>query len=158
MTEARCAPEHHPPVDLVEVDETSTAEVVAAARAVCMGCPLLDRCSPVVKRMEVAGVAGALTEQERAAWRDRQRIHLDVVDLPEVTPARELTADILDDLPPAVPGTVPVRVRELVLRMTAAGMTADEIVSRLDRDDVTDRTVNYLRRTYMKGHARVVVS
>lgn len=158
MTKAMCAPANHPPLDISEVEDDAPADVIAAARAVCRGCPVLDRCAPVVKRTDVAGVAAGLTRGERAAWMARHRIRPDVADIVDVTPARELTVEILDDLPTTTSGDLHPRVRSVVLRMTEAGMTADEIVTRLNRDDVTHRTVNYVRRTYMKGPARVVVS
>ncbi|HEY0239578.1 MAG TPA: WhiB family transcriptional regulator [Friedmanniella sp.] len=158
MTREACAPANRPPLDISEVEDGAPADVIAAARAVCRGCPLLDRCAPYVKRTDVAGVAAGLTHGERVAWQVRHRVSPDVVDLVEVTPARELTVEMLDDLPTTTSGDLHPRVRALVLRMTDAGMTADEIVTRLNREDVTHRTVNYLRRTYMKGPARVVVS
>lgn len=151
-----CAPENRPPLDISDVEDTAAPEVIAAARAVCRDCPVLDRCAPYVKRTDVAGVAAGLTHGERAAWMARHRVNPATADLVDVTPARELTAEMLDDLPTTTSGDLHPRVRQLVLRMTSAGMTADEIVTRLNREDVTHRTVNYLRRTYMKGHARVV--
>jgi len=158
MTREACAPAAQPPLDISEVEDDAPAEVIAAARAVCLGCPVLDRCSPYVKRTEVSGVAAGLTHGEREAWMRRHRVQPDVVDVVDVTPARELTVAMLDDLPTTTSGDLHPRVRAVVLRMTDAGMTADEIVTRLNREDVTHRTVNYLRRTYMKGPARVVVS
>ncbi|WP_169165137.1 WhiB family transcriptional regulator [Cellulomonas taurus] len=155
MTRALCYPKNDPPVDLVEIDEHSPAEDIAAARALCGRCPLLERCSPTVKRMNVAGVAGGLTRAERVVWQDRHQVTVVDVDVIDATPARQLTAAMLDGLPDPAPGDLHPRVRDLVLRMTEAGMTADEIVTLLNREDVTDRTVKYLRRTYMKGWARV---
>lgn len=153
-----CAPDSKPPLDIMEVTDDAPPDVIAAARAVCRDCPVLDWCAPYVKRREVHGVAAGLTHGERAAWQARHRIVPTTADLVDVTPARELTAEMLDGLPTTESGDLHPRVRQLVLRMTSAGMTADEIVTRLNRDDVTHRTVNYLRRTYMKGPARVVVS
>lgn len=156
MTKAMCAPVNEPPLDIAEVEDDAPESVIADARAVCLACPVLEKCAPLVKRMDVAGVAGALTRGEREGWMRRQRLTQDTVDIVDVTPARQLTTAVLDDLPVLTSGELHPRVRGVVLRMTEAGMTADEIVTRLARDDVTHRTVNYLRRTYMKGHARVV--
>ncbi|QZN86921.1 WhiB family transcriptional regulator [Cellulomonas sp. C5510] len=158
MRREACAPENQPPLDIMEVTDDAPPDVIAAARAVCQDCPVLATCAPYVKRREIHGVAAGLTHGERAAWMARHRIRPDVADIVDVTPARELTAEILDDLPTTTSGDLHPRVRSVVLRMTEAGMTADEIVTRLNRDDVTHRTVNYVRRTYMKGPARVVVS
>jgi hypothetical protein len=157
MTNAACAPENHPGVDLASIDERTPAAVVERARAVCMGCPVRTRCAPLMRRLDVAGMAGAMTRAEREAWQTQQRIAVDHVDLVDVTPARQITSQMLDALPaPDVSGELPERVRGLVLRMTQAGMSAEQIVERLAREDVTQRTVNYVRRTYMKGWARVV--
>lgn len=153
-SEAACAQEH-PNYEMAEITASTNAEVVAEARAVCIGCPVLVQCRQWALRHDVAGMCGGLTEAEREAWRARHHLSAEVVDLIDVTPARQLTATILAGLPGPTTGDLPQRVREVVIRMTHAGMTADDIVTRLDRPDVTHRTVNYLRRTYMKGWARV---
>jgi hypothetical protein len=109
----------------------------------------------VLRSTDVAGMAGGMTEAERAAWRAQNRVTVNVPDIVDVTPARDLTGAVLDDLPVLASGDLHPRVRAVIVRMTTAGLTADDIVTRLARDDVTHRTVNYVRRTYMKGYARV---
>lgn len=155
MSRAACAPENHPPVDLVSIDEHTRPDVVEQARAVCLACPVLSRCAPRMKRMDVAGMAGGMTEAERKAWQERHGIAVDVVDLVSVTPARQLTAAMLDGLPESRNGEIPPEVRALVLRMTDAGMSDEEITELIGPNRVTDTTVKYLRRTYQKGWARV---
>lgn len=156
MTGAACAPENRPTVDLTSIDGHSSAAVVTAGRAVCGSCPVLVRCRQMVLRStDVAGMAGGMTEAERAAWRAQNRVTVNVPDIVDVTPARDLTGAVLDDLPVLASGDLHPRVRAVIVRMTTAGLTADDIVTRLARDDVTHRTVNYVRRTYMKGYARV---
>lgn len=195
MSRAACAPENNPPIDLVEITASSTDIDVRNGRLLCAACPVLVSCRQTVLRLDVAGMAGGMTEAERAEWRTRHHVQVESTDIVDVTPARELTADVLDELPPA-PGWVedpnapgwlrwwtgstwakhlrrntgttppdPVgavrdgelhpKVRDLVIRMTEAHLSAEDIVTRLCRSDVTDRTVNYVRRTYMKGWARV---
>ncbi len=156
VSRAACAPEIHPPVDLADIDDTTPPDVVDAGRAICRSCPLLVRCRQTALRVtNMAGMAGGMTQGERELWRDTHQVVVDVPDIVDVTPARDLTGAVLDDLPVLASGDLHPRVRRVILRMTDAGMTADDIVSRLARDDVTHRTVNYIRRTYMKGHARV---
>lgn len=155
MSSIACAPENDPPIDLVTVGDGAPQDRIDEARAVCLACPVLMRCSPLVKRLDVAGVAAGLTRGERIAWQERHGVHPESASLLDVTPARQITAAMLDDLPASVGGEIHPRVRDLVLRMTKAGMSADQIVDRLGREDITHRTVNYLRRTYMKGWARV---
>lgn len=153
-----CAPEANPPIDLTEINENSAAADVTIARNLCIGCPALVKCRQwVLKTTDVAGMAGGMTERERQDYRARHGLRVQVVDIIDATPAHQLTPAILSGLPaPDITTTdLHPRVREVVLRMTAAGLTADDIVDRLDRDDVTHRTVNYIRRTYMKGWARV---
>jgi len=153
-TKAACAPENNPPIDLASVDADASQADVDLARSVCLACPVLHKCAPMVRRMRVAGVAGGMTERERKDWQNRQHLDPDDTDLVDVTPARQITSAILDDLPKSK-GEIHPKVRALVLRMTAAGMSALQIVDLLARPEVTERTVNYLRRTYMKEWARV---
>lgn len=155
MSRAACAPENNPPVDLVTITDTSPTWLVEKARQVCLGCPVLSKCRPRVKRMDVAGMAGAMTQAEREQWQERHGIGVESVDLVDVTPARQLTAAMLDNLPESRAGEVPAAVRALVLRMTDAGMSDEEITGLLGPNRVTDTTVRYLRRTYQKGWARV---
>ena len=155
MSRASCAPENDPPVDLVTITAATPAAVVEQARQVCLGCPVLSKCAPRVRRMDVAGMAGAMTESEREAWQERHGIGVATVDIVDVTPARQLTAAMLDNLPESRAGEVPAAVRSLVLRMTDAGMSDEEITGLLGPNRVTDTTVRYLRRTYQKGWARV---
>jgi hypothetical protein len=156
VSRAVCAPENHPPVDLAEIDGNSSAAAVAGGRALCASCPLLVRCrQTALKVTDMAGMAGGMTEAERTAWRAAHKVVVHVPDIVDVTPARALSGAVLDDLPVLDSGELHPRVKEVIVRMTLAGMTADDIVTRLNRDDVTHRTVNYIRRTYMKGYARV---
>lgn len=149
-----CAPEANPPVDLVNVDDKSSEARLEAARALCGSCPALARCRPRVLRLVVAGFAGGLTQAEREAWQRRHHVRVEALTVIDVTPAHELTGAELDSLPDGA-GALHPDVIEVVLRMSAAGVPAETIVDRLDRDDVTRRTVNYIRRTYAKGPTRV---
>lgn len=155
MTAALCVPAARPPVDLADIDGHASAAVVATARALCTRCPILATCrTNALRDTDVAGFAGAMTEAERAAWRTKQKVHVDVADIIDVTPAHELTSAVLDDLPTTATGLHP-RVVKVVLRMTTAGIAADDIVARLAHPTVTHRTVNYIRSRYAKGPTRV---
>lgn len=156
MSRAACAPENHPPVDLVEITAQSPKVLVDLARSVCDSCPLRVNCRRVVLwELDVAGMAGGMTETERAQWRAEHNHHPHQVDIVDVTPAHTLTRQMLDALPAPGRGEIHPRVRDVIIRMTRDGLTAEDIVDRLDRDDVTDRTVRHIRFTYMKGWARV---
>lgn len=155
MSAALCVPEAHPPVDLADIDGHASATVVATARALCNRCPILATCrGRALRTTDVAGFAGGMTEAERAAWRTKHKVRVDVADIIDVTPAHELTSAVLDDLPRTATGLHP-RVVKVVIRMTTAGVTADDIVARLAHPAVTHRTVNYIRHRFAKGLTRV---
>ena len=150
MTRPLCA-DHG--IDFTEVTERSPE--LAEARATCGRCPLLVSCrNYALREADVAGIAGGMTEKERLEWRERQRVAVADVSIVDVTPGREITPNIADALPDADAG-IPDVVARLVLRMTREGLPAEEIVARLDRPDVTHRTVKYLRHRYSKGPTRV---
>lgn len=140
-------------IDFTDVDEDHLD--LDEARATCGRCPLLVPCrNYALKVADVAGLAGGMTELERLAWRARQHVVVRDVSIVDVTPGRDITPDIADALPDPADG-IPDVVAQLVLRMTREGLPAEEIVARLDRPDVTHRTVKYLRHRYMKGPTRV---
>lgn len=149
-----CFPESDPPVDLVTVDGSSSSTTVDLARAVCASCPVLVRCRQRVLQIDSAGFAGGMTQDERRTWQERHNVIVESLSIVDVTPAHELTTEVLDDLPRSGAGLAP-EVIDVVLRMSADGVTAGDIVARLRRPDVTHRTVNYIRRTYAKGVTRV---
>lgn len=142
--------------DLTEVTDHSPEPVIERAREVCRSCPLLVPCRQYALRTVVAGVAGGMTESERRRWARKHHVEQVALDIVDVTPASELTADVLDGLPP-VDKKLDPRLIEVVLRMTADGVPAEEIVARLSHTRVTHPTVNYIRRTYAKGVSRVDV-
>lgn len=142
-------------LDLTEVTETSPAADLDEARALCAGCPILASCRRNALRVtDYAGFAGGMTETERDTWRARNGVTVTPVDIVDATPARALTTAVVDDLPELTNG-VPAKVVALVLRMTQAHMSAEEIVDRLDHPAVTHRTVKYIRHRYAKGPTRV---
>jgi len=173
-----CATEANPPVDLVNVDAASPQETIDLALSVCASCPVLAECARRVKRMNVAGVAGGLTEEQRRAWQERNGVRLEdegdgwwSTFVVAVTPARQLTKAMLDNVPLRTPaGDLHPVAAGLIERMTAAGMSAEQISDLLSPeqgatdtvsallgvvpDGVADRTVNYTRRK-RKEHARV---
>lgn len=160
QTDARCAGHD---LDFTEIREydmgpdgpASTAQDVDRARATCATCPLLVACRRyALTETDVAGMAGGMTEVERETWRHRNRVHVVPVSIVDVTPGRDITPDVADALP-ETDGGIPDVVVQLVLRMTREGIPAEEIVARLDRPDVTHRTVKYLRHRYSKGPTRV---
>lgn len=163
MTRAACVPEANPPVDLTEVREydcgpdsaASPPLVLAQARGLCGGCPVLVKCRQMVLRVtDVAGFAGGMTEVEREVWRHRNGVHVTPASIVDVTPAQAITPAVTDDLP-ELDGSLPDEVRALVLRMTDAHMTAEDIIAALDHPAVTHRTVKYIRHRYYRGPTRV---
>lgn len=150
MTRAACAGHA---LDLTEVTDDSPD--LPAARALCGGCPILVSCRRDALRVtDMAGFAGGMTEAERLTWRYRNHVHVTPVDIVDVTPAYALTTAVVDDLPELDNG-VPEKVVALVLRMTQAHMSAEDIVARLEHPAVTHRTVKYIRHRYSKGPTRV---
>lgn len=142
------------PLDLTEVSEASDPMDLAEARALCAACPVLAACRRyALRETDVAGVVAGMTEQERHAWRRHNRVTVTPVDIVDVTPAQHLTAAVTDDLPTG--SGVPDRVVQVVLRMTDAGVTAEDIVAHLSHPAVTHRTVNYIRHRYGKGRTYV---
>lgn len=150
QTGALCATHR---LDFTELDEHSPD--LPEARATCGRCPLLIPCRQyALKTANVSGVAGGMTEAERLAWRAQNHVHVTDVSIVDVTPGWSITPDIADALPVSDTG-IPDVVVDLVLRMTKEGLPAEEIVARLNRPDVTHRTVKYLRHRYSKGPTRV---
>lgn len=156
MTRALCVPANRPPIDLTDIDDESTAADVELARILCSRCPVLISCRQnALRSTDVAGFAGGMLESERTAWRTRNHVIVTVATIVDVTPASELNASVLDDLPVLSNGAIHPHVRDVVLRMTKDGCTADDIVAALEHPDVTHRTVNYLRHRFADGPSRV---
>lgn len=149
-------------LDLTEVREydmgpeepASSPEVLQRARDLCAGCPFLVSCRrEALRETDHAGFSGGMTEVERESWRQANGVVVTPVDIVDVTPAGQLTASITDDLPTG--SGVPDRVVQVVLRMTDAGVTAEDIVTHLAHPAVTHRTVNYIRHRYGRGKTYV---
>ncbi len=140
---------------LTEVDEDHPR--LAEARALCAGCPALAVwCRPLVlEQVNVAGTAAAMTHAERMAWRSKHGVHVDDITLIDVTPVWDITPTIADSLPVQTSGELHSSVLTVIKRMTAEGMSSKFISERLAHPDVTEQTVDYVRRTYFKTHARV---
>ena len=137
-------------------DVEDGAERLAEARAVCRACPVLTACRTWALTSDVGGVVAGLTDTERGAYRQRHRIKLEQTTIADYLPARELTPDVLDDLPVTTDGKLHSTVRDVILRMTDAGLSAQDIVDRLHHPQVAAaETVDYVRRTYMRGHSYV---
>lgn len=135
-------------IDFADLTPAAPPVVLAEVRATCATCPALLGCLTYLETADVAGFAGGMFEAQRKAWRARDGKELEHVDIADVSEAAELRGAILDDLPTRVgTGTLPPRVVALVLRLTNAGFTAEEIVERLAITGMTHRTVNYIRRT-----------
>ena len=137
-------------------DVEDGAERLAEARAVCRACPVLTACRTWALAADVGGVVAGLTDTERAAYRQRHGIKLEQTSIADYLPARELTPDVLDDMPVTTNGKLHSSVRNLILRMTDAGMTAQQIVDTLHHPQVTEaHTVDAQRRKHMRGHSYV---
>ena len=137
-------------------DVEDESERLAEARAVCRACPVLTACRAWALAADVGGVVAGLTDTERDAYRQRRRITIEQTTIADYLPARELTPDVLDDLPVTTNGKLHSSVLEVVLRMTQAGLTAQTIFERLDHPQIrSPETVDYIRRTYMRGHSYV---
>lgn len=149
-----CRPENNPPVDLADIDARTPQHIIDQARAVCWSCPVLVPCRQYALRTDVWGVAAGMTRDERTEWANKHRIPQTSLGLADVTPATDLDATVLDDLPTTTNGLDP-RLIDVVLRMTREGIPAEEIVTAVSHTGVTHPTVNYIRRTYAKGASRV---
>ena len=137
-------------------DVEDESERLAEARAVCRTCPVLTACRTWALASDVGGVVAGLTDTERAAYRQRHHITVEQTTIADYLPARELTPDVLDDLPVTTDGKLHSTVRDVILRMTDAGLSAQDIVDRLHHPQVAAaETVDYIRRTYMRGHSYV---
>ena len=137
-------------------DVEDQSERLAEARAVCRACPVLTECRTWALTSDVGGVVAGLTDTERAAYRQRHHITVEQTTIADYLPARELTPDVLDDLPVTTYGKLHSTVRDVILRMTDAGLSAQDIVDRLHHPQVAAaETVDYIRRTYMRGHSYV---
>lgn len=137
-------------------DVEDGAERLADARAICRACPVLTACRTWALTSDVGGVVAGLTDTEREIARQRRHIQVERVNLSDVTPARDIYPGIVDDLPVTENGEIHPSVRALILRMTAAGISSQDIVDRLGHPQVSRaETVDYIRRTYMRGHSYV---
>ena len=137
-------------------DVEDGSERLAEARAICRACPVLTACRTWALTSDVGGVVAGLTDTERAAYRQRHHITVEQTTIADYLPARELTPDVLDDLPVTTDGKLHSTVRDVILRMTDAGLSAQDIVDRLHHPQVAAaETVDYVRRTYMRGHSYV---
>ena len=137
-------------------DVEDGSERLAEARAICRACPVLTACRTWALTSDVGGVVAGLTDTERDAYRQRHHIKLEQTAIADYLPARELTPDVLDDLPVTTNGKLHSSVRNLILRMTDAGMTAQQIVDTLHHPQVTEaHTVDAQRRKHMRGHSYV---
>ena len=137
-------------------DVEDRSERLAEARAICRACPVLTACRTWALTSDVGGVVAGLTDTERAAYRQRHHITVEQTTIADYLPARELTPDVLDDLPVTTDGKLHSTVRDVILRMTDAGLSAQDIVDRLHHPQVAAaETVDYVRRTYMRGHSYV---
>lgn len=140
---------------LTEVDKDHPRYTEAVG--LCAGCPALAVwCRPLVlEQVNVSGVAAAMTHAERMAWRAKHGVHVDDITLIDVTPVWDITPAIADSLPVQTSGELHSSVLTVIQRMTAEGMSSERISERLAHPHVSPETVDYVRRTYFKTHARV---
>lgn len=148
------------------VQVRSWAQDLAAARQVCGGCPVLAECRlTALAFTDVAGFVGGMTEEQRETWRTRRRVRVrplsgaDVVTVDELTPV--FVAEQVETGPaPARRGHLPDAVVTAILRLSAAGLDASEIASRLAGVEertgvrVTETTVAYVRQTFHGSKTR----
>lgn len=158
-----CHPAKHPPIDLAEITDSSYladrkadfTEVVEQGRHMCNSCPILVECRrTALRETDQCGMVAGMLPRERQEWRDRRGMTVAPVSIVDVTPAHELTADFVDDLPGQALSTnqkLPSTLVQLVLRMTSAGLTAEEIVQKLNHPAVQRRTVAHIRNKYGDG-------
>ena len=138
--------------DFTTITRASPPETTAEARALCVSCPALLACLEYLETTEVAGFAGGMFAMQRLHWRRRDRRSVDEVTIRDVSEAGELNGPILDGLEvrTAARGAGRTLTREaigIVLRLTEAGLSAEEIVARVG-PDLTHRTVKYIRHHY----------
>lgn len=148
-------PAHPPcaghPLDFTEIHARSAPEVLAKARATCAACPLLLACLDYLETTEPAGLAGGMLPHQRARWRARDGLaRPSALTIADVSEATELQGSVLDVVPVREGrGTMSPALLDVIRRLTEAGFSAEEIAGRLSGHGVTDRTVNYIRRTYL---------
>lgn len=149
--------------DLTEIDEDSHPAELAAARALCRGCEVVGECRAVALGVtDFAGVAGGMTELERAQVRESRGISVHPVSAADVYRTLAL-ADRCEtgDLAPTwvkgehrgfMQGTtrrLPDEFVEEVGRLTVEGCRAcdiaDILAGSLPGVEVTAKTVAYAR-------------
>jgi hypothetical protein len=135
-------------LDFTMITRATPSEVVAEARSTCVSCPALLACLTYLETTEVAGFAGGMFEIQRKRWRRRDRQTVEDVTIRDVSEASELKGPILDGLQVRSGRALTRDALELVLRLTEAGLSAEEIVSRIGSPDLTHRTVKYIRHHY----------
>lgn len=144
-------------VDLTwEWDETYP-EDLAGARALCRSCPVLQQCRAVALAVtDYAGMAGGMTEGERAAYRQRRGIVVQVVAVLELLPGREFAPEWAD-LGAGL--RLPEEFIREVARMSADGLTkrdiADLLAGTVPGLQVTVATVKHARALHAGSRTRV---
>ncbi len=139
-----------PPL-LADIDSEPPDEV----KDICRRCPLLASCRQWVLNQDVAGFAAGMTRETRLKYQEAHGITPPVVTIVDVLPARDITPRVTDDLPVLTSGRLHPRVLDLIKRLTLEGFEAQDITDRLNHPHVTAETVDYVRRTYLSGYARV---
>lgn len=139
----------------VSAGEPDDAHSVDDAREICRACPVLVACRKWCLAQDVAGFAAGLTREQRLKYQADNGITPPVVTVLDVLPARDITPRVTDELPVLASGKLHSRVVDLIKRLTLEGFEAQNISDRLSHPHVTAETVDYVRRTYMQGYARV---
>lgn len=134
-----------------QTDDTRLAE----AATICRSCPILQACRTWVLNQDVSGIAAGLTPAMRRQYQEDHGITPPLVTVLDVLPARDITHRVTDELPVLTSGRLHARVIDLIKRLTKEGFEAQDIADRLRHPHVTAETIDYVRRTYMPGYARV---
>lgn len=137
---------------LAEIDGNERLE---EARSICRECPFLTSCRSWSLAQDVSGFAAGMTRETRVQYQLDHGIIPPLVTVLDVLPARDITPRVTDELPVLTSGRLHQRVLDLIKRLTKEGFEAQDIADRLSHPHVTAETVDYVRRTYMQGYARV---
>lgn len=146
--------------DLTEIDEDSPAAELAAARALCRGCDVIGECRAVALGVtDFAGVAGGLTEAERAHVRAARGITVQPVGAADVLRSLALADLASEPCSSAVTDQrLPEEFIEEVARLTVEGCLArdiaDILADSLPGVPITVKTVAYARALHAGTRTR----
>lgn len=136
-------------LDLTAITQRTSLDVISEARGLCASCPALGACLTYLETTEVAGLAGGMLPRQRRRWRLRNRYVTEHVGLAQVSEAHELHGAVLDGLRLRDGNALTREARELVRRLTVAGLSADEIAARVNDPGLRYRTIKHIRNRYL---------